>query len=76
MKRWETINIEIKKNLTSEEFKAHVGPFQTEIKETVKSSKKNLKFAYRDIRARILEDTRVNLALLEAAAHEETLCGK
>lgn len=74
MKYWQTINKEIRKVSDPEEFINCILPFQIEINNTLKVLKtNNVNVAYRDIRARLMQDLRVSLALLSAAAYEEEI---
>ena len=77
MKRWEIINRELKEALDGKDFQEAVDPFREEIKKQIEGAeKKGVKFAYRELRAQYLENTRISLALLDAAAHEENLVEK
>lgn len=77
MKRWKNVNTELKKLLNQEEFETSVHPYREEIQNIIKNSEvKEIKIVYREIRARLLEGVRINLALLDAAAHEEQLVKK
>ena len=77
MKRWKNVNTELKKLLNQEEFEASIHPYREEIQNIIKNSEvKEVKIVYREIRARLLEGVRINLALLDAAAHEEQLVKK
>lgn len=74
MKRWTTINREVRKRMEEDEFNGFILPFREAIREAIQEGKGEnvgVKRAYREIRARMLENVRVNLALLDAAACEE-----
>lgn len=71
MKRWYTINKALRGELDEKSLLESVQPFRIEIKKIQKSGGLDVKGAYREFRAQIMEDTRIKLALLDAAACEE-----
>lgn len=74
MKRWGQINKEIKKVSDPEELKVCLLPFRNQIRDTLKELQTTeVKVAYNEIRAQILTEARISLALLDAAAYEEEL---
>jgi len=75
MKRWTSVNKEIKKHLDEKAFLETVEPFRVEIQNTMVEHGEGytVKMAFREIRARLVENARINLALLDAAAYEEDI---
>ena len=77
MNRWKKLNQEIKKISPPEDLEFCLAPFREAIQLRLKSLKtNNVKIVYREIRANLLQEVRVNLALLDAAAYEEDLLSK
>lgn len=72
MRRWTNINKEIRKHLDEESFSETIHPFRCQLRKEIENGNGGgVKKAYWEIRARILEGARINLALLDAAACEE-----